>query len=327
MPSRTHLLFRAKVLIAAALLVFASTARADAFPSKPIKIIVPWPAGGPGDVWCRPVADAMSKQFGQAVLVENRPGATATIGAGMVAKAKPDGYTLLLASAADQALVPASMDVVPYDAARDFVAIGEVGRAPFVLAVSSSLGVKSLSELVAKSRTTKLAYGSSGPSAMNHFVGELLDRSARLDMLHVPYKGQAAILPDLLGGRVQLAFMSQVSVAQHLKAGTLHALFVTSERRLAALPDVPTAEEVGYPNIVTSFWFGLVAPAKTPEEAIARLRGALAQALATPSVRAALEQTGAEVSGATGEQFSVFMQAERAKWQRIVQETGIRASE
>jgi tripartite-type tricarboxylate transporter receptor subunit TctC len=162
---------------------------------------------------------------------------------------------------------------------------------------------------------------------VNHFLGELLKRSAHLDMLHVPYKGQAAILPDLLAGRVQIAFMSLSAVAQHLKAGTLRALLVTSDQRLVTLPDVPTAEEVGYATLVTWFWFGLVAPAKTPSDAIARLRSALAQAMATPGVREGLEQTGAQVGGPSGEQFSAFMQAERAKWERIVQETGIRASE
>ncbi|MEO8347027.1 MAG: tripartite tricarboxylate transporter substrate binding protein [Betaproteobacteria bacterium] len=297
---------------------------AQAYPSKPIRIVVPFPAGGTTDVLARAVAQKLNESLGQPAVVDNRPGAGGNIGAELVAKSAPDGYTLLMGTVGTHAINPSLYPRMPYDHVRDFAPVILVAGVPNVLVINPGLPVNSVQELIAyaKANPGKLNFASSGNGTSIHLSGELFRTMAGVQMTHVPYKGSAPALQDLVGGQVQLMFDNLPSSLALIKAGKLKALAVTSLARAAALPDVPTLAESGLPGFEASSWFGLLAPAGTPPAAIATLNADVAKWLASPDARERLLAQGAIAAGGTPEDFARHIAAETAKWQKVVKESG-----
>ena len=307
-------------------LIFASLASAEAYPNKAVKIVVPFAPGGAVDTIARVVGQKMSEQMGQPVIVENHPGASANIGAEIVAKAAPDGYTILLGAnglASNMTLFPK----LTFDALRDFAPIGRVGYAPVVLVTPVDSPARSLKDLLAmaKQQPGKLTYASAGNGSSNHLAGEMLKSAAGIDVLHIPYKGGAPALTDLLGGRISYMLLNPVEVLPHVKSGKLRALAVSNDKRLAILPDVPTMAEAGLPGFEASVWWGLAAPAKTPREIVVRLNAELNKALADPAVSAKLMDLGVVLSPGTPEQFGAFLKAEVERWAKVIRSSNIQA--
>jgi tripartite-type tricarboxylate transporter receptor subunit TctC len=262
-----------RLLVAALAVLTPALAAAQAFPSKPVRIIVPFPAGGPADIFGRGLAQGMSAELGQPVLVENVGGVGGVLGVDRAVKSAPDGYTLALNSASTLSIAPFSLSKIPYDVRRDFALITTVVRVPEVLAVHPSVPAANFAEFIAYARANpgKINYGSAGAGSITHLAGELLKADAGLDMVHVPYKGAAPAVTDLLAGQVQMGIFDVPILLQHLRAGKLRALAITSARRAGTLPDVPTTAEVKHPNVTSDNWYGLVAPAATPPEALKRI--------------------------------------------------------
>lgn len=315
-------------LIAAALLslVAAQMAQADDFPTRPIHIVVAFPPGGPTDFVGRLVADKMKATLGQSVIIDNKPGASGTLGGEFVAKSDPDGYTLFLTTSGAVTVSPHIMTDFHYDSLRDFAPIALVTKVTEVLVVTPKLGIKTVKELVAlaKAKPGAIAFASTGIGSPPHLAQELLDASAGVQFLHVPYRGAAPALTDLLAGQVQvLAADVPVLIAQ-IQADNLVPIGAAADKRDAILPDVPTLAEQGYPNTDASNWYGLLAPAKTPAPVIARINEAVNAALNDPQTRDKLVQTGATPVGGTPESFGAFMKAEYEKWGRVVKERGIK---
>ena len=314
--------------VAIAALVLASTppasAQTDAYPSKPIRIVVPFPAGGTTDILARAVAQKITEAWGQSVVVDNRPGAGGNIGAELVAKSAPDGYTLLMGTVGTHAINTSLYAKMPFDHVKDFTPVVLVAGVPNVLVVHPSVPAKSVAELVAyaKANPGKLNFASSGSGTSIHLSGELFKTSAGVQMTHVPYKGSAPALTDLMGGQVQLMFDNLPSALPHIKAGKLRALAVTSTVRAPTLPDVPTIAESGFPGFEASSWFGLLAPAGTKPEVVAKLNAEVRKWLETPEAREKLASQGANAAGGTPEDFARHIAAETAKWARVVKESG-----
>ena len=301
----------------------AGTPQAQDYPVRTVKVIVPFSPGGAVDGPMRVIAQELSKRMGQQVVVENKPGAGATIGTEQVARAAPDGYTLLLASQTN-AISATLYTRLAYDPIEDFAPISLIGREPGVLVVNPSLPVNSVQELIAYAKTNpgKLNFASSGNGTSIHLSAELFKAMAGVQITHVPYKGSAPALQDLVGGQVQLMFDNLPSSLALIKAGKLKALAVTSKERAAALPDVPTIAESGLPGFEASSWFGLLAPAGTPQPIIAKLNAEIAKWLATPEAKEKMLGQGANAAGGTPEDFVQFIAAETAKWQKVVKESG-----
>ena len=291
-----------------------------------MKIVVPFPPGGAVDTVARVVGQKMSDQMGQPVIVDNRPGASANLGADVVAKSAPDGYTILL-GANGLATNPTLFSNLTFDALKDFAAIGRVGYAPVVLVVPADSPLKSLQDLIAaaKAKPGSLTYASAGNGSSNHLAGELFKSAAGIDALHVPYKGGAPALTDLLGGRISFMLLNPVEVLPHVKAQKLRALAVASDKRLTILPDAPTMAEAGLAGFEASVWWGFVAPAKTSREAIVRLNAELNKALADPGVREKLGVLGVVFTPGTPEQFATFLAAETDKWAKVIKSAKITA--
>jgi tripartite-type tricarboxylate transporter receptor subunit TctC len=315
-------LFRcaASALVAA----FAAAAWAQPYPSRPIRIVVPFPAGGTTDLIARAAGQKLTESLGQPVVVDNRPGAGGNIGAELVAKSPPDGYTLLMGTVGTHAINASLYPKMPYDHVRDFAPIILVAGVPNVLVVNPSLPVNSVQELIAygKANPGKLNFASSGNGTSIHLSGELFKTMTGVQMAHIPYKGSSPALQDLAGGQVQLMFDNLPSALPLIKAGRLKALAVTSKTRAPALPDVPTVAESGLPGFEASSWFGLLAPAGTPQPVIAKVNAEIARWLATPEAREKLTAQGANVVGGTPEDFARHIAAETAKWQKVVKESG-----
>ena len=309
-------------LLAALVLV---SAHAQDFPTRPIRLVVPFPPGGGTDVVARAVAPRMSELLGQPVVVDNRAGAGGNIGAELVANAPPDGYTMLMGTVGTHAINPSLYEKMPYDHVKDFVPVVLVAGVPNVLVVNPALPVKSVQELVAyaKANPGKLNFASSGSGTSIHLSGELFKTMTGVQMQHVPYKGSAPALADLAGGQVQLMFDNLPSALALIKGGKLRALAVTSLQRSTALPDVPTVAESALPGFEASSWFGLLAPAGTPKDAVAKVNGEVAKWLATPEAKEKLAAQGAIVaSGLTPEDFSRHIATETTKWHKVVKESG-----
>ena len=307
-------------------LLAAHIAQAQDFPARPIRVVVAFPPGGPTDFVGRLVADRMTNLLGQRVYIENRPGAAGAVGADNIAKADPDGYSLFLTTSGAVTIVPHIQSNVPYDALRDFAPIALVTKVTEVLVVSPKLGIKTVKELVAlaKDKPGAIPFASTGIGSPPHLAQELLDVSAGVKFLHVPYRGAAPALTDLLAGQVQvLAAYLPVLIAQ-IQAGNLIAIGAAADKRDAILPDVPTLAEQGYPNTDASNWYALLAPAKTPPAVIAKLNKALNDALNDPEVRDKLVKSGATPVGGTPEALGTFMKSEYNKWGRLVAERGIK---
>ena len=287
-----------------------------AFPSKPVTMVVPFPAGGALDVVARSLAEEMRKQLGQTVVVDNRAGAGGTLGSGIVARAAPDGYTVLFGSVATHAIAPALYRTVPYDALKDFVPIMQVTTSPLLVVSSAKLNVSTLAELIAaaKAQPGKLNYGSTGNGTAVHLAGEVLKASTGIDVLHVPYKGGPDAIQALLTGDTAFMVVNLELAMPQVRAGKVRALAVTGNRRLAALPDVPTLREAGVAGTEVSTWFGLFAPAGTPKTIVDRLQRDAATALQELARRAVVVQSE-EAVGSTPDQFAAFVGQGRPRLQ------------
>ena len=313
-----------KLLLILALL--PSLALAQAFPSKPLRLIVGFPAGGPADIFGRALAQGMAAELGQPVIVENVSGVGGVLGVDRAAKAAPDGYTLCINSASPLVIAPYSLSQIPYDVKKDFAFLTLVVRVPEVLAVHPSLPVNSLADLVRHARANpgKVNFGSAGSGSITHLAGELLKAEAKLDLVHVPYKGAAPAVTDLLGGQVQMGIFDVPVLLSHIRSGKLKALTITSATRAPALPEVPTTTEGGYPNVNSDNWYGLVAAAATPPEVQRRLQGAAVAALKSKAVDEQFTKVGGIASPSTPQEYMAFIAAEQAKWSRIVQAIGFK---
>ena len=297
---------------------------AQAYPTKPIKLVVPFPPGGAVDIVARVVGQALSEAWGQQVVVDNRPGAGAIIGTDLVAKAAPDGYTLLMGSVGMLTINPSLYAKLPYDPVKDFAPVILVGGTACVLLLHPSLPPNSVGELIAlaKSKPGQLNVASAGSGNVTHLVGEIFRSRAGVEWVHVPYKGSAPALTDLLGGQVQVMFDVMLSALPHVKSGRLKALAVTSIKRSPQLPNVVTLNESGLPGFDVSSWWGVAAPAGTPKEIIAKLNGEINKSLGTAKVKERLYSLGADPIGGTPEQFSKHIRGEMAKWAEAVKTSG-----
>lgn len=315
----------ATAVAAGAILSAAQAVRAQPldYPSHPIRIIVPFSPGGAVDGPARVIAQELSKRLKQQVIVDNKPGAGATIGSEMVARSAPDGYTLLLASATN-AIQASLYPKLNYNPVDSFVGISLLGREPGVLVVHPSLPVKTVAELVAlaKAKPGELNYASSGNGTGQHLFMAQFNSMADIRMTHVPYRGSGQATTDLLGGQVSVSMPGTAAMVPHIKTGKLRALAVTGAERAAQLPDVPTLKESGYPNYTAYVWMGLLAPKGTPDAIIQRLNTELKQVLKTPEVRAFMTETGIEAVGSSPAEMDVYFREERDRWSKVVKATG-----
>jgi tripartite-type tricarboxylate transporter receptor subunit TctC len=304
----------------------AQFAQAQNFPSRPVRIVVAFPAGGPTDFVGRVVADKMSTLLGQRVYIDNKPGANGTLGGGDVAKSDPDGYSLFLTTAGAVTVSPHIMANMPFDTFRDFTPVSLVTKVSEVLVVSPKLGIKSAKDLVAlaKQKPGAITFASTGIGSPPHLAQLMLDTSAGVTFLHVPYRGAAPALTDLLGGQVQVVALDVPVVISQIQAGNLVPIGIAGDKRDAVLPDVPTLAEQGYPNTDAANWYALLAPAKTAPDVVAKLNKAVDDALKDPEVHDKLVKTGATPVGGTPEQLGTFMKAEYEKWDRVVKEHDIK---
>ena len=307
-----------------ALLLFPAVAAAQDFPTKPIRLIVPFPAGGPNDIIARVIGQRMSELTKQPVLIDNRGGQAGVLGTDAVAKANPDGYTIGITSASALVISP-TMEQVPYDVSRDFAPVTLVVTVPEMLVVASNVPAKNMEELVAlaKAQPGKLNFASSGPGSLPHLAGELLKLTAKIDVVHVPYRGAAPAINDLLGQQVQMAFLDLPVLLPHIAAGTLHPIALGAPARVPTAPDVPTTAEVGMPDLLIENWYGMIAPAKTPEAIVAALNRIANEAMADPSVKQKLADQGLTVAGDTPEHFRGFIEAETRKWADVIRKAGV----
>jgi len=311
----------ALLLAACALAVAAPPAMAQDYPQKPIKMITPYPPGGPTDVLARAISQKLSERLGQPIVIDNRPGASGMIGADLVAKAAPDGYTLL-ANASIHVINPSLYANPPYDAIRDFAPVSQIAEVPLVLVVNPALGVKTVRELIAKAKASPLNFASSGNGSAPHLAGEGFNIATGTKMQHIPYKGSGPAITDLIGGQVNLMFDSLPSSMPHIKSGRIIAIAVTTKKRSSALPNVPTVAESGVPGFDVSTWYGVWAPAATPPAIVRRVSTEIAAVVRTPEVSARLAELGAEPVGSTPEEFTAYNRSEAAKWAKIVKDSG-----
>jgi tripartite-type tricarboxylate transporter receptor subunit TctC len=310
--------------LASLALLSAGSAFAESWPAKPITLIVPFPAGGTTDVLARALADQLQQSLGQAVIVESKPGAGATLGADYVAKAKADGYTLLV-GAVHHTIASSVYKKLPYDLQKDFVPITTVALVPNVLVVNAGNPAKTVAELVAQAKANpgKLSYGSNGNGTAQHLIGTQFQNVTGTDLLHVPYKGSGPLVTDLLGNQVTMSFDTVTPVLQHIKAGKLRALAVTTGKRAAALPDVPTLEEAGVKGISIGTWFGVLAPAATPKVVVTRLNQEMVKVIQSPEFKKRMDEIGAEPIGNSGDQMAAQIKSETEKFAKLVKDAKV----
>ena len=300
-------------------------AMAQVYPSKPVRVIVAQGAGGASDLLIRLIAQKLSTSLGQPFVIDNRPGAGGNIGAEVAANAAPDGYTLFMVSA-PHAIAPSLYRKLGYDLARDFTPVTLLGSEPLAMVVHPSLPPKNVKELVVflKARPGQVSYGSTGNGAVNHLATELFKTRAGVDMLHVPYKGSQFAIPDVISGVVPVLFANVSPLQPHILSGRLRPLGVTSAKRVRTLPDVPTIAESGYPGYEAVNWFGIVVPARTPDDVVRKLNGAIRQAVALAEVREFYDNRGADQATSTPEEMRTFLQKETEKWAAVVKKSGAR---
>ena len=309
------------VMLSAQVTSVAQTA--SSFPNQPIRMVVPYPPGGPTDITARVVAAEMSKTIGQNIVIDNRPGASGMIGSEMVTKATPDGYTLL-ANASIHVINPSVYPDMRFDAIKDFTPITQLAQVPLVLVVPANSPIKSVKDLVeyAKANPGKVNFGSAGSASAQHLAGESFKIAAGIQMQHIPYKGSAPALTDLAGGQLQLMFDSMPSATPMINSGKLRAIAVTTTTRAKARPDLPTIAESGFPGFDISTWYAYWAPKGTPADVVEKLAASAAQALKNPEVIAKYEAMGAEPVGSTPAQFAAYVESEAKKWNDIVKKSG-----
>jgi tripartite-type tricarboxylate transporter receptor subunit TctC len=320
--------FRFVILCATLLLALPTAAIAQAFPGKPVRMVVGFPPGGGTDILARILAQKLSEAWGQQVVVENRPGASATIAAIAVARAAPDGHTLSMGQLTPNAIAPALYPSLPYDALRDFAPIVLVGTSPNVLVVHPGLPVRSVGELaaLARSRPAGLTYATSGAGSLQHIAAELFKSMAGIDLVHVPYKGSSQAVVDLMSGQVDMNFDSIPATIQHIRSGKLRALAVTAARRAGGgLEEVPTIAESGFPGYDLTTWWGLFAPAGTPNEVLERIHGDAIAALRSAEVKDRFAGLAVEPGGGARAQFADYVRREVEKYGALVKKLGIKA--
>ncbi len=313
-------------LVGAAAGLAAPFARAQAYPERPVRLIVPNPAGSSYDFSLRMISQRISESWGKPMVVDNRPGAASIIGVDAIAKAAPDGYTIGAAGISSLAFSLGMNQKLPYDAVHDLVPVIEIGRIHIVLVAHPSLGVSTLAELVAlaKGRPGKIAYASGGTGSPTHFAMEMLKRQAGFDVAHIPYKGQPQAFNDTLAGTTQLMFLTAATGLPHIKSGKVRPLAVASAKRLSWLPDVPTLAESGAPGYEFESWFGIVVPKGTPEPIVALLNAQFGKTLAAPDLRERLRNEGGiEAAGGSAAAFASFIAREQARWPKIVRDLGL----
>jgi tripartite-type tricarboxylate transporter receptor subunit TctC len=317
---------RRLIAVAAALLVCAAplAAIAQAWPSKPVNVIVPWPAGGPSDIAARPVAKGLQEALGQPFVIDNRGGAGGNIGSALVAKGPGDGSMVLITSSAPIVINPSVYKQMPFNPATELTPVTNLLRVPLVLVVHPSVPAKNVKELVAyvQSQNGKFQYASSGNGTPQHLTGELFKTVAKLDMVHVPYKGSAPAINDVVGGHAPIMFDSTIAILPFIKSGKVKALAVTGAKRSAELPDVPTFAEAGVPGVESYAWYGMFVNAKTPKDIVNKLNAAAVAYMKQPEFQRILKDTGSDFVGDTPENFAAFTRAEAEKWGRIAKATG-----
>jgi tripartite-type tricarboxylate transporter receptor subunit TctC len=316
-----------RIFLVLALLACTPPALADDYPSKPIRFVVPYPAGGPLDTVARLLGQKVSESMKQPVVIDNKPGAGGNIGADMVAKSPPDGYTILMGAVATHAINPTLYSSIPYDPVRDFVPVTQVASTPNVLVVNPSVPARDVREFIAyaKANPGKLNFGSGSTGSAGHLAGELFKTMAGVDMAHVPYKGAGPAMQDLIGGRIQLMFDNLASSLAQMRAGKVRALAVTTAKRTSLAPELPTIAESGLPGFDVSTWFGVFAPAKTPQPVVDRLYTEFTRALAMPEVREKMVNLGAEPVGSRPAEFAAYIRSEAEKYARVIKASGAKA--
>ena len=299
---------------------------AQSYPAKPIRFIVPFPPGGSADILARAIGQKAGEGLGQSLVVENRPGAGTAIGAEALAKSPADGYAVMIGTVSSHAINPALNPKLTYDPVKDFTPISLVASIPFAMIVHPSVPAKSVRELIslAKSKPASLNYSSAGNGTSNHLAGELLKSMAGIDIVHIPYKGSAPALNDLVAGQVSLMFDLVLTAAPHVKSGAVRGLAVTGAKRSSALPDLPTVAESGVPGYEVSAWFGIFAPAEVPQPVVQRLNAEFVKALQQPDLRQRLASQGAEPLTSTPDEFSAYLRSEIAKWAKVVKDSGMK---
>jgi tripartite-type tricarboxylate transporter receptor subunit TctC len=323
--SEFHISRRDAFLAAAGSLALTHTWAQSAYPDRPVKLVVGYSAGGAVDIVARTIGQTMSGSMGQPFIIENRPGAGTNIAVKSVIAAAPDGYTLMLAAnalAANMALYKPA----PFDAERDLALIAQVGRVPVVIAANASVPYNNIAELVtaAKAKPNSVAFATPGNGATPHMAVELFSKTAGIDLQHVPYRGGAQAITDTIGGQVPLVAVNALEALPHVRSGKLKILATLSANRTSIFPDAPTIAESGYPGFEASVWYGLIAPAATPKPIVDRLYAEVQKALATPEVKARLTSVGGDVTPSSGTQFATLVRSERLRYEKLVQETGIK---
>jgi len=298
----------------------------QAYPNKPVRLIVGFPAGGPADIFGRALAHGMASELGQPVVVENIAGVGGVLGVDRVAKSAPDGYTLCINSASPLVIAPYSLTKIPYDVKKDFAFVTLVVRVPEVVAVHPSVPAGTLADLISYARANpgKVNFGSAGSGSITHLAGELLKAEAKVDLVHVPYKGAAPAVNDLLGGQVQMGIFDVPVLLGHIRSGKLKALAITSATRAPALPEVPTTGELNYPNVNSDNWYGLIMAAATPADIQRRVHSAAVAALKSKAVEEQFSKVGGIASPGSPEEYAKFIASEQTKWSKIVQAIGFK---
>ena len=316
----------ASLLLLGAAVPWPLDASAQDYPTRPIRLIVPFPAGGPSDMFARLLGLKLTESLGQQVVIENRSGVGGVTGVDAVARSTPDGYTIGLSSAGALSIMPFMMSKMPFDWRNDLALLTLVARVPEVLVVHPALKVATLKDLVdhARANPGKLNFGTSGAGSITHMAMELLKTEAHIDLVHVPYRGAAPAVTDLLGGQVQLAAFDVPVLLPHIRSGALKALAVTSQTRAPALPEVPTTAEAGFPSVLSDNWYGLIAPAATPPGILNKIGTAATAALSSDDLKAQYAKQDAVAAPTTPAEFAAFVTAEQAKWKEVVAATGVK---
>ncbi|MBK8324062.1 MAG: tripartite tricarboxylate transporter substrate binding protein [Betaproteobacteria bacterium] len=311
----------AALAAAAVAILPAAEALAQAWPNKTIKFVVPQPAGGSNDAMGRAVGEQLSKQLGQPIVVDNRPGASGAVGMEVVSSSPADGYTFVVASDT-VALQPVLRKGLKWNVERDFVPVTMFGAQPIVVAVPANSPYKTMKEVIAAAKASpgKIGYATSGQGSLQHLAGELLAQMAGIDLLHIPYKGGGQAITDLVGGQVPVGVLGLAAVLPHAKNGRVRILAVTTKARSPAVPDVPTLEESGVAGYDVRQWAGLMAPAATPPDVLAKMQKEIAAALATPALKERIEKLGFEVTGTAGKDFVAYLDRDRARWSKVIAE-------
>ncbi len=315
---------RTKCWMGALCLVLCTAATAQTWPSKTVTIIVPWPPGGPSDIVARPTAKGLSEEFGKPFIIDNRGGAGGNIGSEFAARSTPDGHTLLITSGGPIVINPHVYTKMTYDPQKELAPVTNMLRVPLVLAVNPEVPAKNLQELLAwiKSQDGKAAWASAGNGTPQHMTGELFRTTAKLEMVHIPYKGSAPAIADLMGGHVPMMFDTTIAIIPQIKAGKVRAIAVSGVKRSPQLPDVPTFAEAGLAGVESYGWYGFFAPAKTPKEIVAKISEAVLKFMKTPEFQKVLTDTGSDYVGDTPENFAAFVKSEGIKWGKVAKETG-----